>query len=296
MSLRDNADFSNFPVCTGNNGFELKPGILQVPSAKAGEGDCNKQNKGPFKIAPQSPEQEELLYALSRMSYLTIATGCAGSGKTLFGTAFGIAALKTNMYKHFIITRPMTEAEDSQGALPGGEIQKMAPMLMPIFEKLIEMGHGGLISQLDDIRKDKDATIGSQLLAQMTKQFIVAPLGKMRGRTLNDAFVVLDESQNTTAEQMEMFLTRIGRNSRAYICGDLTQIDKKFDSGDNGLKWLLDRIEKSKCLNPLKEGATHVADFFNNPGADFDNDEIHHIDLGDDTSKRSAGVNRILRF
>lgn len=294
MSVRDYGDFNNFPICNGQHGFELKPGILQVPTGKSCK-ESDQKSKGPFKIAPQTEEQEELLYALSRMSYMTIVTGDAGSGKTLFGTGFGVSALQSGLFKHFVITRPMVQAGEEMPPLPGGEIQKMAPILMPVFEKLIELGHTHLMHCLDDVRRDKDTSIGSQVLNNITKPFNVAPIGSMRGRSIDDAFIFLDEGQNTSIEQMKMIASRVGRNSRLYICGDLTQIDTKYDNAQNGLKWLLEKVAKNtSCKQPLKEGSMHVADFFDNPKADFNNDEINVVDLGRSSSQRSAGVNRIL--
>ncbi|MFT7144535.1 MAG: phosphate starvation-inducible PhoH-like protein [Alphaproteobacteria bacterium] len=287
--LTKNTDYAHFTPLH-HRGYETGPGFIQVPSS---------DSKGkPFKISARTPQQGEMVYALSRMSYLTAVIGAAGAGKTLFGVATGIAGLTAGLYEHVVITRPMVEAEETSGALPGGELQKIAPMLMPIFENMIMIGHGNRIAELDDIRRDADKTIGAQLVESMTKPLQIAPLGKMRGRTFNDSFVILDEAQNTTENQMKMFLTRIGKNSRAYICGDLTQVDDKFNNGNNGLKYLIKLIEKTSSQNPLLDGAAHVGDFYKGSNTQDHpaNDEMHLIDVGSDTSQRGPGVNRVLSW
>ncbi len=139
---------------------------------------------------------------------LTFGIGPAGTGKTYLAMACAVAALHDKSVKRIILTRPAVEAGEKLGFLPGDLAEKVNPYLRPLYDAMSEM-------------IDPDKAQG--LLAR--GQIEVAPLAFMRGRTLNDAFVILDEAQNTTSEQMRMFLTRLGQNSKAVVTGDVTQVD-----------------------------------------------------------------------
>ncbi|MFQ5355511.1 MAG: PhoH family protein [Mariprofundaceae bacterium] len=147
---------------------------------------------------------------------LTIAVGPAGTGKTYLAVAAAVVALESHQVGRIILTRPAVEAGERLGFLPGDLQQKVDPYLRPLYDALTDM-------------------LGvDRLLALMEADHIeVAPLAYMRGRTLNDAFIILDEAQNTTREQMKMFLTRLGFSSRMVVTGDITQIDlpQKHQSG-----------------------------------------------------------------
>jgi len=139
---------------------------------------------------------------------IVFAIGPAGTGKTYLACAMAVAELKTKRVSRIVFTRPAVEAGESLGFLPGDVRAKVDPYLRPVYDALYDM------LQPDKIRKLLEMGV-----------IEIAPLAFMRGRTLNDAFVVLDEAQNTTTPQMKMFLTRIGENSKAVITGDITQID-----------------------------------------------------------------------
>jgi phosphate starvation-inducible PhoH-like protein len=145
---------------------------------------------------------------LLRRNELVFATGPAGTGKTYLAVAMAISMLAAKRVKRIILTRPAVEAGEKLGFLPGDMEDKVNPYLRPLYDALSDM-------------------LGPQGFAQKQEQGVieVAPLAFMRGRTLNDAFLILDEAQNTTREQMKMFLTRMGFGSRAVITGDVTQID-----------------------------------------------------------------------
>jgi phosphate starvation-inducible PhoH-like protein len=158
-------------------------------------------------IAPKSPAQKEYIDAIRKYD-IVFGIGPAGTGKTYLAMAMAVSALTKGLVNRIILTRPAVEAGEELGFLPGDLAEKVDPYLRPLYDALHDM-----------MRFEKVANL-------MQKGAIeVAPLAFMRGRTLNDSFIVLDESQNKTPEQMKMFLTRIGYNSKAVITGDITQID-----------------------------------------------------------------------
>jgi phosphate starvation-inducible PhoH-like protein len=159
------------------------------------------------KISPKTINQKRYVDAI-RKHTVTFAIGPAGTGKTYLAMALAVAALSDREVGRIILTRPAVEAGERLGFLPGDMLAKVDPYLRPLFDALYDM--------LDPDR----------LAAYMEKGTIeVAPLAFMRGRTLNDSFIILDEAQNTSPEQMQMFLTRLGFGSRVVVTGDVTQID-----------------------------------------------------------------------
>jgi phosphate starvation-inducible protein PhoH and related proteins len=143
-----------------------------------------------------------------RSNTMTFAIGPAGTGKTYLAMAMAVVALKNKEVSRIVLTRPAVEAGEKLGFLPGDLQNKVDPYLRPLYDALYEM-------------------IGTEAYARMLERGVieVAPMAYMRGRTLNDAFVILDEAQNTSVEQMKMFLTRLGQGSKMLINGDVTQID-----------------------------------------------------------------------
>lgn len=160
-----------------------------------------------FKIAPKSKNQKKLVEAVDKKD-LVFAVGPAGTGKTYISVALAVKALKDRDVKKIIITRPAVEAGENLGFLPGDLKEKIDPYLRPIYDALHDM------------------VPGEKLRYYMENGVIeIAPLAYMRGRTLNDAFILLDEAQNTTPMQIKMFLTRMGPNSKVIVTGDMSQID-----------------------------------------------------------------------
>jgi len=158
-------------------------------------------------IRAKTPGQREYVRQV-RENDIVFAVGPAGTGKTYLAVALAVAALKNNEITKIVLTRPAVEAGESLGFLPGDLKEKIDPYLRPLYDALDDM------------------IPGEKLRGYIEKRVIeVAPLAYMRGRTLNNAFVILDEAQNASAMQMKMFLTRLGPNSRAIITGDVTQID-----------------------------------------------------------------------
>ncbi len=168
-----------------------------------------------FQIKPRTRGQRRYLDTITSHD-LTLAIGPAGTGKTYLAMAAAVSALLNDTVSRVVLTRPAVEAGENLGFLPGDLQQKVNPYLRPLYDALYSM------LDYDRVRR---------LLERETVE--VAPLAFMRGRTLSNAFVILDEAQNTKHEQMKMFLTRLGENSKAVITGDITQIDlpKGFQSG-----------------------------------------------------------------
>ncbi|MEZ4464599.1 MAG: PhoH family protein [bacterium] len=158
-------------------------------------------------ITPKSPNQKNYLDAIARHD-LVFAYGPAGTGKTYLAMAAAVAALRMHEVERIILARPAVEAGERLGFLPGSLVEKVNPYLRPLYDALFDF-------------------LGMEQAGRLIENGTVevAPLAFMRGRTLNRAFVILDEAQNSTPEQMKMFLTRLGHSSRAVVTGDITQID-----------------------------------------------------------------------
>jgi len=158
-------------------------------------------------IGPRTTGQREYFEAIKKFD-IVFGIGPAGTGKTYLAMANAVEALKRQEVRRIILTRPAIEAGESLGFLPGDMYEKISPYLRPLYDALYDM------MEAERIEKYLETGI-----------IEVAPLAYMRGRTLNDAFIILDEAQNCTAEQMKMFLTRLGFDSKAVITGDMTQSD-----------------------------------------------------------------------
>ena len=187
---------------------------LEEPSAVAGPDRHLSIPKG-LQVAPRGANQMRYLDLMAKRD-LVIAVGPAGTGKTYLAVADALRAVGSRQLRRMVITRPVVEAGESLGYLPGDLEHKIQPFLRPLYDAM-------------------QALLPADVLRRMEQAgtIEVAPLAYMRGRTLADAYVILDEAQNTTREQMKMFLTRMGEGSRIVITGDITQIDlpRRRDSG-----------------------------------------------------------------
>jgi len=163
------------------------------------------------RITPQSPNQRSYVEAI-RTHDLVFATGPAGTGKSYLAVALGVAALRDRKVARLILTRPAVEAGERLGFLPGDLQEKIDPYLRPLYDALYEL-------------------MPPERFARATErgEIEVAPLAYMRGRSLNEAFIILDEAQNATPAQMKMFLTRLGYGAQAVVNGDITQVDLEKD-------------------------------------------------------------------
>jgi len=184
-------------VLSGNDGTNLKEIFLDKVYIGSKKGI----------VTPKSLAQKNYIEAVRKFD-IVFGIGPAGTGKTYLAMAMAVASLTKGEVRRIILTRPAVEAGEALGFLPGDLAEKVDPYLRPLYDALHDMMRFEKVSAL------------------MQKGVIeVAPIAFMRGRTLNDSFIILDEAQNTTSEQMKMFLTRIGFNSKAVITGDITQID-----------------------------------------------------------------------
>jgi phosphate starvation-inducible PhoH-like protein len=184
--------------------IELIKGEEATPTEVLGDLLLTGRGKG---IAPKTLGQKRYVDAMRRGT-VTFSIGPAGTGKTYLAVATAVRALQQKQVSRLILTRPAVEAGERLGFLPGTLYEKIDPYMKPLYDALFEM-------------------TGADMLPRLMERGTVevAPLAYMRGRTLNDSFIILDEAQNTTPEQMKMFLTRLGFGSKAVVNGDITQID-----------------------------------------------------------------------
>lgn len=208
------------------NLFLQDSGIDQLVHAKADDIDLNQTiiqlRKGTIK--GRGPNQIDYLQKIQAHD-LNLGIGPAGTGKTYLAVACAVEALESEKVRRLVLVRPAVEAGERLGFLPGDLAQKIDPYLRPMYDALYEM-------------------LGFERVAKLMERNIieVAPLAYMRGRTLNDAFIILDEAQNTTREQMKMFLTRIGFGSTAIVTGDVTQVDLPRDT-KSGLRHAIEVLK-----------------------------------------------------
>ena len=195
-------------------------------------------NKG-IKIKPKTTNQKKMVFAAMNNDMLFV-TGPAGTGKTYISVALAVRALKNKEVKKIIITKPAVEAGESLGFLPGDMQEKIDPYLRPIYDAL------------DDMLPPEKLRY-----YQENRIIEIAPLAYMRGRTLHNAFILLDEAQNTTAMQIKMFLTRMGPNSKMIVTGDISQVDLP-DHQQSGLMHSLEILKNIKEIGSIELGPQDV--------------------------------------
>lgn len=194
---------------------------------------------GGTKIKARTVNQKKLVQAVDQ-SDMVFAVGPAGTGKTYTAVALAVRALKNKEVKRIVLTRPAVEAGENLGFLPGDLKEKLDPYLMPLYDALRDM-------------------IPGEKLADMFEFGVIeiAPLAFMRGRTLDKAFVILDEAQNTTTMQMKMFLTRMGMTAKFVITGDMSQVDLPHKQ-KSGLSYVLDVLKDVEEISVIRLGQSDV--------------------------------------
>jgi phosphate starvation-inducible protein PhoH and related proteins len=215
-------------------GHDVSPGTIEAISQALGRHESPSTiledvvwRHRSIKVAPKTVNQKRYVDAI-RHSTITVGIGPAGTGKSFLAVAMAVAALSRREVNRIVLTRPAVEAGERLGFLPGDVMAKVDPYLRPLFDALYDM--------LEPERVNQHLERGV---------IEVAPLAFMRGRTLNDSFIILDEAQNTSPEQMKMFLTRLGFNSKMVVTGDITQIDlpPAQDSGLVVVAEILNEVE-----------------------------------------------------
>jgi len=214
----------------------VKPKSTSIPSDKTKYPKPSTDETGPCVstpkklILPKTPNQTSYIKAIDDYD-IVICIGPAGTGKTYLAVAKAVSALTAGKVSRIILTRPAVEAGESLGFLPGNLKEKVDPYLRPLYDALYDM------IPMEKLRRLYDEEV-----------LEVAPLAFMRGRTLSDAYVILDEAQNTTAIQMKMFLTRLGWNSKSIVTGDITQIDL----GKNQTSGLVEARSRLQHIQEIK--------------------------------------------
>jgi phosphate starvation-inducible PhoH-like protein len=188
-------------------GQEVDPASIEERVLAAAEDGREEEAPSPMRVKPRTPGQQRYVEAI-RSHGITFAIGPAGTGKTFLAVAMAVEALQRGEFRRLALARPAVEAGERLGYLPGGYQEKVNPYLRPLYDALNDLLEPGRL------RRYLDHDIVE-----------VVPLAYMRGRTLNNAFVILDEGQNTTPRQMQMFLTRMGERSKIVVTGDVTQTD-----------------------------------------------------------------------
>lgn len=196
--------------------------------------------RGRKSVRPKTAGQKRYVDAV-RDHTITFAIGPAGTGKSYLAVALAVQALQRKDVHRIILTRPAVEAGERLGFLPGDMLAKVDPYLRPLYDALYDMLEPDAVARLMDRGVVE-----------------VAPLAYMRGRTLNDSFIILDEAQNTTPEQMKMFLTRIGFGSKVVVTGDVTQIDLPEGGGRSGLLAVRELLRTVRGLVFVELGSTDV--------------------------------------
>ncbi|MDA8915679.1 PhoH family protein [bacterium] len=201
-----------------------KGGDYNLRVIDGGNNALSRSRQKEVKVSPRNFHQDDLLgYLEDHNINIVFAVGPAGTGKTLISTLAGLKLLKSNKINKFVVTRPAVSVDEQHGFLPGTLVEKMAPWTRPIFD-LFEEYYSP--EQIEFMVNDN--------------KLEVAPLAYMRGRTFKDSWIIADEMQNATDNQMKMLLTRIGDGSKLVVTGDLDQHDRGFES--NGLKCFIQRL------------------------------------------------------
>lgn len=196
-------------------------------------------------LKPKTKNQEELIINLAENT-IVLAVGPAGTGKTKISVAYGIEKLLSGYYKRLVITRPVVEAGENLGYLPGSFEEKIDPYLQPIYYELSQY-----LS-----KQDLQTFINNGINRRGQEEIIIAPLAYMRGMNYHDSYMILDECQNCTKEQIKLFITRVGFNSKAVLVGDNKQSD--LPKGKSGIDYWFDALKGIKNVSTFNLDKTDI--------------------------------------
>ena len=199
----------------------------------------NQQKRTVSILKPKTKNQEDLIITLAENT-VTLALGPAGCGKTKIAVAYGIEKLLNGQYKRLVITRPVVESGENLGYLPGSFSEKLDPYLQPIY---YELSH--YLS-----KQDLQTFINNGINRRGSEEIIIAPLAYMRGMNYHDSYMILDECQNCTKEQIKLFITRVGFNSKAVLVGDDKQSD--LHNGKSGIYYWFDKLKNIKDVSTFQ--------------------------------------------
>lgn len=204
----------------------------------------------PVSVYPKNDKQDLYLRSMFSGAGVTFGIGPAGTGKTFLAVAVALCMLHAGLVDRVVITRPSVESGENLGFLPGDMNQKLNPFMRPVYDAIVELGGSALLDETTKALKDM-ANDGIHYTKEKQK-LEIAPLAFMRGRTFKHAFIIGDEMQNTTPEQMKMFLTRGGKGCVYAVCGDPNQFDsKQVGSKVSGLSYYLAKLEGYKASKPV---------------------------------------------
>lgn len=215
------------------------------PARRRDEPKVEKACQPKSRLKPKTHNQADLIRTMAENT-VTLAMGPAGSGKTKIAVAYGIEKLLIGEFKRLVITRPVVEAGERLGYLPGSFAEKIDPYLQPVYYELLQYLSK---AQLQEFINNGTAYRGSQ-------EIIIAPLAYMRGMNYHDSYMVLDEAQNCTQEQIKLFITRVGFNSKAVLVGDDKQSD--LPGGRSGLSYWHERLQGIQDVGSFRLDNTDI--------------------------------------
>lgn len=240
---------NSFKIEVDNDTGHVKP-FNVIYRGKNKDPNSGSKPQQPVSVYPKNDKQSTYLSSMLSGAGVTFGVGPAGTGKTFLAVAVGLAMLHAGLVERVVITRPSVESGENLGFLPGDMNQKLNPFMRPVYDAIVELGGEELLN--DTNKALKEASNDGIHFTSNKQKLEIAPLAFMRGRTFKNAFFVGDEMQNTTPEQMKMFLTRGGKGCIYAVCGDPKQFDaKQVGSKVSGLSYYLAKLEGYQAKNPV---------------------------------------------
>ncbi len=248
-------------------------------------------------IQPKSPGQQKLMAALLSCASIVVADGPAGVGKTFLACIAAIIHKELGLVKKIYFARPTVDEGEGIGFVPGGMYQKMAMYMRPMLEVLVKLGRKDLVQSLKDYKGDGEKGIGEQIVDEIERELEFVSLAQLMGRDLQDAFIILDETQLADVGSVVTAVTRQSKGSRLVICGDLMQgrgKNRKF----NGMHFAVEHAKNTEfAAMPLQDNQRSLFQLNEQGITELpENDEIIHVKFSDDEIRRHAAVMRAVKF